>query len=106
MRDPPGGKQSLNIVGDEYAEADALSLAPGRDGGVDVDIDRMQHLKLHVDEQVDGGAHIEDIPDKPKAGVQDAKDAKDDEQDRVVNAPEGFRPTRKVREGEQDAGSA
>lgn len=52
----------------------------------------MQHLKLHVDEEVDGGAHIEDIPDKPQAKQQ--------EQDRVVNAPSGFRPTRKVREGE------
>lgn len=52
----------------------------------------MQHLKLHVDEQVDGGAHIEDIPDQPK------KDQA--QQDRIVNAPDGFRPTRKVREGE------
>lgn len=93
--DPPGGKTSLNITGDEYAEADALSLAPARDGGVDVDIDRMQHLKLHVDEEVDGGAHIEDIPDKKVAAGQTEQG-----QERVVNAPDGFRPTRKVREGE------
>lgn len=53
----------------------------------------MQHLKLHVDEEVDGGAHIEDIPDQPKKTEQA-------QQDRVVNAPDGFRPTRKVREGE------
>ncbi|EJT50840.1 hypothetical protein A1Q1_07990 [Trichosporon asahii var. asahii CBS 2479] len=95
--DPPGGKTSFSVTGDEYAEADALSLAPAKDGGVDVDIDRMQHLKLHVDEEVDGGAHIEDIPDKPQAKQQ--------EQDRVVNAPSGFRPTRKVREGKSSMGS-
>ncbi|WOO81349.1 uncharacterized protein LOC62_03G004879 [Vanrija pseudolonga] len=102
--DPPGGKQSLKIYGEEYEEADALSLAPPPNGGsgVDVDVDRMQHLKVHVEPEVDGGATIEDIDDavkgaeaKADAGAAAAK--ADDE--RVSNAPAGFRPTRKVREG-------
>lgn len=66
----------------------------------------MQHMKLHVDEEVDGGAHIEDIPDKQKVKQGDKGQEKKEHQqqgqqgDRVVNAPQGFRPTRKVREGE------
>ena len=89
--DPPGGKQSLRLFGEEYEEADALSLAPTPDGGADVEIDRMEHLKLHVEPEVDGGATIEDVKD-------DAKDA-EDEANRVSNPPANFRPSRKVREG-------
>lgn len=98
--DPPGGKQSLNVYGNEYQEEDALSLAPCPSGdGFDVDVDRMQHMKLHVDSEVDGGATITDIDDKDKkdkaaqAGKADKADAKTD---RVTNPPPNFRPTRKV----------
>lgn len=59
--DPPGGKQSLKIYGEEYEEEDALSLAPARDGrGVDVAIEHLERVKLHVEPQVDLGAHVED----------------------------------------------
>ncbi|KAL7424189.1 hypothetical protein Q5752_001775 [Cryptotrichosporon argae] len=88
--DPPGGKQSLRIFGEEYEEEDALSLAPPRDGGdgVDVEVERLERLKLHVEPEVDGGAHIEDAPT-----------------DKVSNPPPGFRPTRKVRQGPGGASS-
>lgn len=76
------------MFGEEYEEADALSLAPPRDGGegVDVEIERLERLKVHVEpEAEDRGAKIED----------------DEEQkNRVSNPPVGFKPTRKVREGE------
>lgn len=55
----------------------------------------MEHLKLHVEPEVDGGAHIEDITDD-KAAAAAAKEAAD----RVSNPPPNFRPTRKVRDGE------
>ncbi|KAL1411040.1 hypothetical protein Q8F55_001987 [Vanrija albida] len=100
--DPPGGKQSLKIYGEEYEEADALSLAPPPDGGsgVDVEVDRMQHLKVHVEPEVDGGATIEDIDDAVKGAEAKADAAAASKADeRVSNAPAGFRPTRKVREG-------
>lgn len=60
--DPPGGKQSLKIYGEEYEEEDALSLAPPRDGGpgVDVEIERMEKMRLHVEPELDGGAKIEE----------------------------------------------
>lgn len=76
MIDPPGGKQSLKIYGEEYEEADALSLAPPPNGGsgVDVEVDRMQHLKVHVEPEVDGGATIEDIDDAVK-GAEAKADA-------------------------------
>jgi hypothetical protein len=64
VRDPPGGKTSFNITGEEYEETDALSIAPPRNGGrgVDVEIDRMEKMRLHVEPEVDGGAKIEDTP--------------------------------------------
>ncbi|EIW70061.1 hypothetical protein TREMEDRAFT_29748 [Tremella mesenterica DSM 1558] len=86
--DPPGGKQSIRIYGEEYEETDALSLAPPREGnGVDVEIERLERVKLHVEPEIDGGAKIEDEPwtdirrDKP-----------------ISNPPPGFKPSRKVRE--------
>jgi hypothetical protein len=107
--DPPGGKQSYKLYGEEYEEADALSLAPPKDGGpgVDVDIDRMEHLKLHVEPEADGGAHIDDIPDdnKIEAGpgetpIESATaEARASDAGRTSNPPPNFRPTRKVREG-------
>jgi hypothetical protein len=100
--DPPGGKQSLKLYGEEYEETDALSLAPPADGGpgVDVEIDRLEHLKLHVEPEADGGAHIEDLPDKITADKAAADKAAADEAARVSNPPPNFRPTRKVRQGE------
>lgn len=64
VRDPPGGKTSFNITGEDYEETDALSIAPPRNGGrgVDVEIDRMEKMRLHVEPEVDGGAKIEDTP--------------------------------------------
>lgn len=59
--DPPGGKQSLRIYGEEYEEEDALSLAPARDGnGVDVAIEHLERIKMHVEPEFDGGAKVED----------------------------------------------
>ena len=60
--DPPGGKQSLKIYGEEYEEEDALSLAPPRDGGpgVDVEVERMERMRLHVEPEAEGGARIEE----------------------------------------------
>lgn len=60
--DPPGGKQSLKIYGEEYEEEDALSLAPPRDGGpgVDVEVERLERMRLHVEPELDGGAKIEE----------------------------------------------
>lgn len=110
--DPPGGKQNFKLYGEEFAEADALSFAPPKDGGpgVDVDIDRMEHLKLHVESEEDLGAHIEDVPESEKAEIKDQlkaaeakqgdREAKQGGGDRVTNPPPNFRPTRKVREGE------
>lgn len=106
--DPPGGKQSYKLYGEEYEEADALSLAPPKDGGpgVDVDIDRMEHLKVHVEPEADGGARIEDMPDENKIelipGEQKDEPATADARntERESNPPPNFRPTRKVREGE------
>ena len=64
--DPPGGKQSIKVFGEEYEETDALSLAPPRDGGdgVDVEIERLERMRLHVEPEVDGGAHIEQEKDQ------------------------------------------
>ena len=63
--DPPGGKQNIRLFGEEYEETDALSLAPPRDGGdgVDVEVERMERMRVHVEPEVDGGAHIEDEKD-------------------------------------------
>ena len=90
MVDPPGGKQSINIVGGEYEEVDALSLAPPRDGGdgVDVDLERLEKVHLHVEPEAEGTAKIEE----EKGG--------ETEESKTSNPPPGFRPTRKVREGE------
>ncbi|RSH81715.1 uncharacterized protein EHS24_007904 [Apiotrichum porosum] len=92
--DPPGGKQNIRLFGEEYEETDALSLAPPPNGGsgVDVDIERMEHLKVHVEPEVDGGATVTDIKDA-------AASAADNSADRVSNPPSNFRPSRKVREG-------
>jgi hypothetical protein len=64
--DPPGGKQSLRVFGDEYEETDALALAPPRDGGegVDVELERLERVKMHVEPEVDGGARIEEETEK------------------------------------------
>lgn len=96
--DPPGGKQNIRLFGEEYEETDALSLAPPPNGGsgVDVDIERMEHLKVHVEPEVDGGATVTDIKDA-------AASAADNSADRVSNPPSNFRPSRKVREGESSA---
>jgi hypothetical protein len=41
-----------------------LSIAPPRNGGsgVDVELERMEKMRLHVEPVVDGGATIEDDP--------------------------------------------
>ncbi|ORY29954.1 hypothetical protein BCR39DRAFT_558780 [Naematelia encephala] len=85
--DAPGGKQNIRLFGEEYEETDALSLAPPRDGGdgVDVEIERLERLKVHVEPAVEGGAKIEEPKDEPA--------------ERVTNPPPGFKPSRKVREG-------
>lgn len=64
------GKQGLKIFPEEYEESDALSLAPPRDGGsgVDVELDRLEHMRVHVDKEQDLGAKIED--DKNEEGAQ------------------------------------
>ncbi|WWD01157.1 hypothetical protein V866_008096 [Kwoniella sp. B9012] len=94
VRDPPGGKQSIQLFGEEYEEEDALSLAPPRDGGdgVDVEVERLEKLRVHAEPVRDGGAHIEEEQQDPKT-------------DRVSNPAHGFRPTRKVREGPGGASS-
>lgn len=59
--DPPGGRQNLRIFGEEYEEADALSMAPARGGnGVDVELEHFEKMKVHVEPEVDLGAKIED----------------------------------------------
>ncbi|ORX33796.1 hypothetical protein BD324DRAFT_638618 [Kockovaella imperatae] len=62
VTEPPGGRGSFRLAPQEYEETDALSLAPPRDGGdgVDVELDHMEHLRLHVEPEHDGGAKIED----------------------------------------------
>jgi hypothetical protein len=87
VRDPPGGKDSINISAEDYEETDALSIAPPRNGGrgVDVELERMEKMRLHVEPVVDGGAKIEDEPQQ---------------EERISRPPPGFRPSRKVREGE------
>jgi len=99
--DPPGGKQNIRLFGEEYEESDALSLAPPRDGGdgVDIEVERMERMKLHVEPEAEGGAHIEEEKDawvhvaagETTADVRNAG--------RTSNPPPDFRPTRKVREG-------
>ncbi|WWC69232.1 uncharacterized protein I206_103169 [Kwoniella pini CBS 10737] len=92
VRDPPGGKQSIQLFGEEYEEEDALSLAPPRDGGngVDVEVERLERMRVHAEPVVDNGAHIEDDNNKSE---------------RVSNPAHDFRPTRKVREGPGGASS-
>ncbi|KAK8869585.1 hypothetical protein IAR55_000152 [Kwoniella newhampshirensis] len=87
VRDPPGGKDNIRLYGEEYEEEDALSLAPPRDGGsgVEVEVERLERLKVHVEPEVDGGAKIIDNDD-------------DEEKSRVSNPPAGFKPSRKVRQ--------
>lgn len=62
VREAPGGKDSINISEENYEETDALSIAPPRNGGsgVDVELERMERMRLHVEPVVDGGARIED----------------------------------------------
>ncbi|RSH93896.1 hypothetical protein EHS25_006548 [Saitozyma podzolica] len=83
--DPPGGKQSMRIFGEEFEETDALSMAPPRDGGegVDIEVERMERMKVHVDPVEEAGKRIEEVP----------------EGDRASNPPPGFRPSRKVMQG-------
>ncbi len=66
VADPPGGKTSVRLFGEEYEETDALSLAPPRDGGdgVDIEVERMERMRVHVEPEVDGGAVIEDEKDE------------------------------------------
>lgn len=97
MREPPGGKQNLRIFPEELEEEDALSLAPPRDGGsgIDVEVERMERMRLHVEQEEDLGAKIEDAEagSAAKAGAGAAA--------RESNPPEGFRPTRNVRQGKR-----
>ncbi|OCF36630.1 hypothetical protein I317_00631 [Kwoniella heveanensis CBS 569] len=88
--DPPGGKQSIRLFGEEYEEEDALSLAPPRDGGdgVDVEVERLERLRVHAEPVVDGGARIEDDQQQQQGDGS-----------RISNPPAGYRPSRKVREG-------
>lgn len=60
--DPPGGKQSFRLYPEEYEEEDALSLAPPRDGGsgIDVEVERLERMKVHVEPEVEGDAKIEE----------------------------------------------
>ncbi|WVQ98949.1 hypothetical protein IAU59_006081 [Kwoniella sp. CBS 9459] len=90
--DPPGGKQSIRLFGEEYEEEDALSLAPPRDGGdgVDVEVERLERMRVHAEPVVDGGARIED--DQQQQQQQGFGG-------RLSNPPPGYRPSRKVREG-------
>lgn len=69
VRDPPGGKQSISIFGEEYEETDALSMAPPRDGGsgIDVEIERLEKLRMHVEPTVAGGAKIEESQEDKSA---------------------------------------
>ena len=64
VREAPGGKDSINISEEGYEETDALSIAPPRNGGsgVDVELERMERMRLHVEPVVDGGAKIEEEP--------------------------------------------
>jgi hypothetical protein len=64
VREAPGGKDSINISEEGYEETDALSIAPPRNGGsgVDVELERMEKMRLHVEPVFDGGATIEDEP--------------------------------------------
>ncbi|KAK4687757.1 hypothetical protein P7C73_g2365, partial [Tremellales sp. Uapishka_1] len=93
VREAPGGQQNLRIFGEEYEETDALSLAPPRDGGdgVDVELEHMEKIRLHVEPEKEGAAHIEE--EKEKAP------------ERVSNPAANFRPSRKVREGPGGASS-
>jgi len=61
----------------------------------------MQHLKLHVEPEADGGAKIEDIPDDKAAAAAAAAapTGAEKQQERASNPPPNFRPTRKVRQG-------
>ncbi|TYJ51653.1 hypothetical protein B9479_007758 [Cryptococcus floricola] len=81
----PRGKTGVNIFPEEYEEEDALSLAPPRDGGdgVDLEVERLEKLRIHVEKQKEGGATIEEV-------------TKDASGNRVSNPPPGFKPTRKV----------
>ncbi|KAE8541000.1 hypothetical protein D1P53_002353 [Cryptococcus gattii VGV] len=85
---PRNGKENnVRLFGEEYEEQDALSLAPPRDGGdgVDVEVERSERMKMHVEPEQEGGAKIEDVKDDDK-----------EKKDRVSNPPPGFKPTRKV----------
>ncbi|OWZ63464.1 hypothetical protein AYX14_00402 [Cryptococcus neoformans] len=80
-------EDNFRLFGEEYEEQDALSLAPPRDGGegVDVEIERLERMKVHVEQEQEGGAKIEDVKDDDK-----------EKKDRISNPPPGFKPTRKV----------
>ncbi|WWD16153.1 hypothetical protein CI109_100578 [Kwoniella shandongensis] len=85
VREAPGGKDNIHLFGEEYEEEDALSLAPPRDGGpgVDVEVERLERLKVHVERDAEGSAKIEEEPERPI---------------KVNNPPAGFKPSRKVRD--------
>jgi len=59
-------ESSVRLTGEEYEETDALSLAPPRDGGngVDVEMERMERMRVHVEPEAKGGATIEDDKDE------------------------------------------
>lgn len=46
-------------------------MAPPRDGGdgVDVEVERMERLKVHVEPEVDGGAKIEEAEKEENSSV-------------------------------------
>lgn len=69
VRDPPGGKTNIDITGEEYEETDALSMAPPRDGGsgVDVEVERLERMRLHVEPKAQGGAKIEESKEEAPA---------------------------------------
>ncbi|WVQ78468.1 hypothetical protein IAT38_000554 [Cryptococcus sp. DSM 104549] len=98
------GGGNLRLFGEEYEEQDALSLAPPRDGGdgVDVEVERLERLRVHVEAEKEGGAKIEESKeDKAKRQEAEAKE----EAGRVSNPPPGFKPSRKVTQGPGGASS-
>jgi hypothetical protein len=95
------------LFGEEYEEADALSLAPPRDGGegVDVEVERMEKMRVHVDPVEEAGERIEEVKEWVRQQYPDAGFAiwggVDASSEKVSNPPVGFKPTRKVRQGKR-----
>jgi hypothetical protein len=53
----------MRIFGEEFEETDALSMAPPRDGGegVDIEVERMERMKVHVDPVEEAGGCVRRI---------------------------------------------